>query len=182
MNFVKLKNNLEVNEYDVHDLLISFGVEVDGQFKGIKYSAVTMPIKDTILSMIPLEHRKYFDISVMQVNTGIPPHTDSNISATINFYIKTDNCLTQFYSLKTDSPTTSKIENQTNGSIFGIIDLNKEDSFLAKPSEAWLLDVSKPHSVIPGDQTPIDRIAICLQSRKFNFEETKEFLRITGNL
>jgi hypothetical protein len=101
---------------------------------------------------------------------------------TINFYINTSNCLTQFYSLKTDTPRTHQIENQTDGHLFSIHDLNVEDSFVASPGEVWLLDVTKPHSVQPLQAGPVDRVALVLQSRKFNFKETVAMLQATGNL
>lgn len=182
MNFIKLKNNLDITDYSINEEHISFGVDVNGTFKGIKYSAVDTEIKKQLFNLIPKEHQHHFDISVMQVNATIPPHTDSNITATINFYIKTNNCLTQFYSLKTNSPKTHQVENQTTGYLFAISDLEKIDNFIAEPGELWLLNVSKPHSVHPNISGPIDRVALCLQSRKFNFEETVELLRATGNL
>jgi hypothetical protein len=182
MNFIKLKNNLDIVDYSIYETTNSYGLIIDGTFKGIKYSNVESSIKQQLLELIPEEHRHYFGISVMQVNTKIPPHTDSNITATINFYIKTDNCLTQFYSLNTDAPKTKQVENQTNGHLFSINDLNIEDSFIAKSGEIWLLDVSKPHSVHPTQPGLVDRVALCLSSRKFNFNETVELLKSTGNL
>lgn len=182
MNFIKLKNNLDIDDYSIHETNNSYGLIIDGTFKGIKYSTVKSRINQQLIELIPKEYRHYFDISAMQVNTKIPPHTDSNIFATINFYIKTDNCLTQFYSLNTDTPKTTQVENQTNGHLFSIHDLNIEDNFVAKPGEIWLLDVSKPHSVHPTENSTIDRVALCLQSRKFNFDEIVTMLQTTGNL
>lgn len=182
MNFIKLKNNLDLANYSIDETTNSYGMKVNGVFKGIKYSKTDTALKESLFNLIPKENRHFFDISVMQVNTYIPPHTDSNIMATINFYIKTSNCLTQFYSLNTDTPKTTQVENQTNGHLFSIHDLNIEDNFVAKPGEIWLLDVSKPHSVHPTENSTIDRVALCLQSRKFNFDEIVTMLQTTGNL
>jgi hypothetical protein len=182
MNFIKLKNNLDIGQYSIHETHISYGAISDGTFKGIKYSVVKTSIRQKLLELIPEEHRCHFDILAMQVNVKIPPHTDSNITATINFYIKTDNCLTQFYSLNTSKPKTKQIENQKTGYLFDIEELEEVDNFMAKPGEIWILDVSKPHSVLPPANGPIDRVALCLQSRKFNFDETVKLLKATGNL
>jgi hypothetical protein len=182
MNFIKLKNNLDIGNYSIHETTNSYGLIIDGTFKGIKYSSVETDIRQQLLELIPEEHRCHFDISAMQVNVKIPPHTDSNITATINFYIKTDNCLTQFYSLKTDKPRKKQLQNQTTGYLFAVEDLDIVDNFVAKSGEIWLLDVSKPHSVLPMSDGPIDRVALCLQSRKFNFNETIKLLEATGNL
>jgi hypothetical protein len=182
MNFIKLKNNLDVGDYSIFETHNSYGLVIDGIFKGIKYSSVKTDLRQKLFELIPLEHRHHFDISAMQVNVKIPPHTDSNITATINFYIKTDNCITRFYSLKTDKPKTTQVENQTTGYLFAPEDLEPAGQFEAKPGEVWLLNVSKPHSVLPLTTAPLDRVALCLQSRKFNFEETIELLKATGNL
>jgi hypothetical protein len=182
MNFVKLKNNIELAEYSITDSIIKFGMDVNGVFKGIEYSYVQTPVKTALLNLIPEEYQQYFDVSIMQVNTAIPPHTDSNIMATINFYINTDNCITQFYSLKTNTPRTEQVENQTTGYLFSMHDLNTEDKFEAVSGELWLLNVSKPHSVQPLRNGPVNRVAFCLQSRKFTFEENVEMLQATGNL
>lgn len=184
MNFMKLKNNLDIGQYSIHETHVSYGYGAirDGTFKGIKYSVVKTGIRQKLFELIPEQHRCHFDILAMQVNVKIPPHTDSIITATINFYIKTDNCLTQFYSLNTIKPKTKQIENQTTGYLFKIEDLEEVDNFIAKPGEIWVLDVSKPHSVLPSAVGPIDRVALCLQSSKFNFDETIELLKTTGNL
>lgn len=182
MNFIKLKKNLDLASYSINETNISYGMEINGIFKGIKYSNVDTILKESLINLIPEEHRHFFDISVMQVNTYIPPHTDSNIMATVNFYINTSNCVTQFYSFKTDTPKTEQVKNQTTGYLFSIDDLNIEDKFIAAPGEIWLLDVTKPHSVHPIQDEPVDRVALCLQSRNFNFEETVLMLQSTGAL
>ena len=168
MNFVKLKNNIKLAEYSITDSIIKFGMEVNGVFKGIQYSYVETPIKTSMLNLIPEEYQQYFDVSIMQVNTAISPHTDNNTMATINFYINTDNCITQFYSLKTNTPRTEQVKNQTTGHLFSAQDLNVEDKFEATPGELWILDVSKPHTVQPLRNGPVNRDVLCLQSSKLN--------------
>jgi hypothetical protein len=179
---MKLKNNLDITDYSINEERISYGRNLNGTFQGIKYYGVDTVIKKQLFDLIPEEHQHYFYILAMKVNGTVPPHTDSKITATINFYIKTNNYLTQFYSLKTNSPKTHQLKNQTTGHMFAVGDLEIQDSFVANPGEIWLLDVSKPHSVHPNLFEPIDRVALCLQSQKFNFEETAELLRATGNL
>jgi len=182
MNFIKLKNNLDLANYSIDETTNSYGMEVNGVFKGIKYSKTDTTLKESLFNLIPKENRHFFDISVMQVNTYIPPHTDSNIMATINFYIKTSNCVTQFYSFNTDAPRKEQLKTQTNGYLFSIHDLNAEDKFVASSGEIWLLNVTKPHSVQPIVNGPVDRVALCLSSRKFNFDETVALLQATGAL
>jgi hypothetical protein len=67
--------------------------------------------------------------------------------------------------------------------MFSLDELDEVDNFVANPGEIYLLDVTKPHSVRrPPNVEFVDRIAVCLQSSKFNFDETVQLLKSTGNL
>jgi hypothetical protein len=188
MNFMKLKNNLDISDYVVNETFISYGITDDKKiFTGIKYSKIDTSFESKIFSLIPKEYQQYFNMSVMELNWTIPPHTDSGITATINCYVKTGNCTTHFYKLKSEigEPKTPKWSpsTQTTGRMFSLDDLDEVDRFDANPGEIYLLNVSQPHSVRrPPNVVYVDRVAICLQSNKFNFNETKELLEITGNL
>ncbi len=181
-NFIKLKNPFKVDPYIIKDLRISFGKKVNDTFKGIWYSNVEFDNKDQIFNVIPEHSRKYFGISIMEVNTYIPPHTDSSILVTINFYIKTNGCTTQFFKFKDTNITKTQIENQTNGFLFNPNDLDSTDRFVAQDNDVYLLDVSKPHSVIPQSISPVYRTAICLQSRDCNFDDTVKLLQETNSI
>jgi hypothetical protein len=102
--------------------------------------------------------------------------------STINFYIKADNCLTQFYEFKSENLTKTQTENQTNGYLFKLDELETVNSFIAEPNDAYLLDVTKPHSVIPLQITNTHRSAIALQTNKFTFDEVLEMLKETNNV
>jgi hypothetical protein len=183
MNFAKLKNKFYIDDYIKKSLIVSYGKQInDTTFKGICYSDIEFKEKDEIFKIIPERFRQYFMIGVMEVNTQIPPHTDSKILSTINIYLNTDNCLTQFYKFKNENFEKSQIENQTTGFLFGPKDLDLTDSFIATPNDAYLLDVSMPHAVIPQDSNSIYRTAIFLQSSFFNFNEVLEMLRETDNI
>ena len=189
MNFAKLKNKFYIDDYTKKSLIVSYGKQInDTTFKGISYSSIEFNNKKEIISfkeifkIIPERYRQYFMIAVMEVNTQIPPHTDSKILSTINIYINTDNCLTQFYKFKNKNLKKTQIENQTNGFLFEINDLDLTDSFIAESNDAFLLDVSTPHAVIPQGNTSINRTAIVLQSGVFNFNEVIEMLEETGNI
>jgi hypothetical protein len=181
-NFIKLKNKFIINEYSIQQLRVWYGKKDNDKFKGIWYSDVECQDKDTIFGIIPAQFRSYFAMKIMEVNTRIPPHTDSKILSTINFYIKTGNCLTQFYKFKNENPTLTQVENQTNGYLFNVEDLETANSFTAEPTDAYLLDVTKPHAVIPLETTNIHRSAIVLQTDRFTFDEALEMLKETDNL
>jgi hypothetical protein len=117
----------------------------------------------------------------MQISGNVLPHTDSGILSTINIYLKPDNCKTTFYEIKTDTPNTHKLKNQTNGKIFNLASLKVIGEFVAQKDEAWLLDVTTPHSVT-STTSNINRIAICLQSKKYDISKVKEMLIETNNI
>lgn len=156
--FCKLKDNFVVDGYTIKNIQTSF---LKGD-KGIVYHNVDFD-KFNIFDILPKKYEDYFFATLMCINTEIPPHTDSDIKSTINIYLKTDNCLTQFYKFKTNTPKTEQVDNQTDGFIFDESDLEKTSSFIAKPNEAWLLDVSQPHSVIPQGEFK-DRMAVAISS------------------
>lgn len=158
---------------------MKYGETVNGEFKGIEYLLIEAEAEN-IWQVIPADQRDNFFMTMMQVNTAIPPHTDSGIQSTINFYIRTDNCLTQFYRVKTDQPTTRQVGNQTDGHIFDLADLEATESFCAKSGSAWLLDITQPHAVIPLGEFN-ERVAIVLSS-KLPYARVAELLQTTGNL
>jgi len=130
--------------------------------------------------MIPKKYHKDFSITIMKVNAEIPPHTDSGIKSTINFYIQTGNCLTQFYKLATDKPKTKQVKNQSDGVIYNEDDLMRTTSFMAEPGDAWLLDVTVPHSVKPGGNFK-ERLAIAMSST-LCYDEVKQILTTAGQI
>lgn len=174
--FLKLKNNFNIGKYTLQKEQMFFGEKG----KGIGYYYVELPKKDELMSLIPKKYHKDFSITMMKVNAEIPPHTDSGIKSTINFYIETGNCLTQFYKLSTDKPKTKQVKNQSDGVIYNEDDLTRTISFMAEPGEAWLLDVTVPHSVKPGGNFK-ERLAIAMSSI-LCYDEVKQILTTAGQI
>lgn len=175
--FQKLNKNFEPIIYAVTHGLKTFTGQ-DGQ--GIDYKKIWSPEQDTLLDVIPERYRADFHLTIMKINTRIPPHTDTEIVTTINFYIDTDNCRTVFYRAKPNA-RTFQIANQTDGYIFNEEDLEELDSFVAEPTEAWVLDVKQVHSVEPQGELKLRR-AVTLGTRDHNYEAVCEMLRETGYL
>jgi hypothetical protein len=170
MNFAKITHDLTFEDIRAKHEYVSYGGR-------IKYS--TVDLTTDVLQAIPQHYRDKFLVSLMEINNNIPPHTDSNIKCTINFYIKSGNFETKFWKVKEGVKTnTYKIKNQTNGSVFDISCLTFDDSFIALPGEAYLLDVTKPHSVTT--ESVSERVAICVQTDFFTFDEVKNMLVSTG--
>jgi len=171
--FTKLNKSITISEYETKQHVVSYG-------NRISYAVVSTPLND-IFSLVPERYRKDFVLLIMEISGNVPPHTDSKILSTINIYLKPDNCKTTFYEIVTDTPKTTQVANQTNGKLFDLSSLKPIGEFVAKKDEAWLLDVSTPHSVTSTEST-INRIAVCLQSNKHATMQVKEMLAETGNL
>lgn len=159
MEFCRLTSNFNIHDIEVKDEQMFFGE--NGQ--GIGYYHVDFPSKAELLNIIPKEYQQYFTITLMKVNIEVPPHTDSGIKSTINFYIETGDCTTQFYKFINDKAETKQVEGQSDGFIYDEKDLEKTNSFVAEPGTAWLLDVSIPHSVKPGNNFK-ERLALAMSS------------------
>ena len=175
--FRKLKNTFNIKNYKVLEQRSCF-LKDD---RGIRYSEVLLEQFADIFNLIPQRYQKDFCLLIMEVDTAIPPHTDSGINVTVNVYIETDNCITQFYDLKSNTPRTFQVNNQTDGYLYNEEDLYKTDSFLANPGECWLLDVTKIHSVIPSGKFN-KRTALSLATDKYDFDEVCDMLKEMGNL
>ena len=130
-----------------------------------------------VFNVIPEEHRKDFYLAVAKITSALPPHTDSQIKTSINFYIEPSNYTTTFY---TPEPRAVKrqVENQTNGYIFQEHELANRGSFTAKPGDAYLLAVDRVHAVKGSGA----RTLICLATDKYDFYDVLHMLVETGNV
>jgi hypothetical protein len=175
MEFCKLTKEFSIPDYKILEVQMSF---MEGD-RGIAYHYADLD-NFSLFDIVPEQYKDYFTVTIMRINAQIPPHTDSGIKSTINIYINTDDCVTQFYKFKNTDPATQQVTNQTDGFIFNETDLEKTNSFVAEPNQAWLLDVSQPHAVIPhGDFN--ERTAIAISST-LAYNVVQDILKETGNL
>lgn len=180
--FVKLKNLFFVDDYKKLNLKTRYGRLIENGFVGIQYYNVDISNSlGVLLNPIPQRYRKDFYIYTMQTNCAISPHIDNNVKAVINFYLNPSNCKTNFYKIRKDSESY-KVENQTSGLTFKKSSLDLIDGFIAKPNEAWLLNVSIPHSIEPLSNDLVNRFAITVQTIKYNFDQVKEMLKETSSI
>ena len=89
--FLKLKNKFNPKPFDITGSRIRFGEQVDSQFKGIEYFNINYSNTDSLFSLVPNQYRENFCLTLMKINTIIPPHTDTGIMVKINFYIEKSN-------------------------------------------------------------------------------------------
>jgi len=176
--FKKLALPIQVQNRTYTGTQFKCGNVEDGVFRGLHYHYADIENADELLAVIPEQYRKDFCLSIVEINTNVPPHTDSGIKAAINFYIQTDGCTTRFFRAKTDNPKTYTIENQhEEGRIYEEEDLYEVGCFCASEEEAWLIDVTIPHAVKP--QTDKVRIAAQLATASHSYDQVLKMLEST---
>ena len=173
MTFAKLKNKFTIESYQLGDEVISH------IWDRLRYCRTTGT--SNLLEVLPERYRNKFVVLSMNCIDNIPPHTDTVITCAINFYLNPGNYTTFFWDIKNKNiDKTFQLKNQTNGKMFERENLILIDSFKAEKGEAYLLDVTKPHSV--ESEVASDRFALCVQTNKFTFDEVKEMLYESGQL
>lgn len=178
--FKRLRHTIQVRGWNPTGTQNRFGVYQDGEFKGIHYQYGESPEFDLFFRVIPKSVRHHFCMSVMIINAEVPPHTDSGIQTAINLYIQPDNCITEFYEIKKNRvPRTRQVDNQTDGFLFEVDDLDFVGCFVAKPADIWVLDVTKPHSVKPLGAFS-KRVVATLATNKYNYGEVCQILKEDG--
>ena len=169
--FRKLAKTYSNLDYDQGGEQISYGNVIT-----YNHAKIT---KGGVHYVIPMRYRHDFCLSVMTITDAVPPHTDSEIKCTINFYMQTEPCVTKFYR-DCGNTVTQQIENQTNGMIYEKDNLICVGEFMAKAGDAYLLDVTKIHAVEPLFDLK-KRTAICLATDKYDYDQVSEMLYETGN-
>jgi len=126
---------------------------------------------------IPPQYRSDFCLSLLKITGAVPPHTDSEVKTSINFYIEPGDYVTTFY---TPEPKAVKrqIENQTNGYIFQHSELANRGFFKARPGDAYLLGIDRVHDV----QGSGERTVLCLATDKHDFYDVLGMLVETENV
>lgn len=154
---------------------------VDSNKKGIHYKKIWSPEREKIYDVLPKNVWEDFHMSLMTIDREIPPHTDSDINVSINFYIETNNCRTVYYEPIVNELNLFQIKNQTNGHIYDKGELKEIGSFVAQPMEIWILNVKKIHGVEPTKKE-LFRTALTLGTKKYDYEEVYNMLQQNGNL
>lgn len=177
--FCKLNVEKQLPLTEPKELLWQFGKKKIGIFWGMSYFKIEDQIDQEIRSILPQKYHEYFETSIFKINIPyIPVHIDNEIITSINFYVQTVGAKTHFYKHKDLNVDIEKLPNHSDGCLYKEENMERTDTFIAKPGEIWLLNVKVPHSV--RSMTFRKRIAYCLQSRHINYEETKQILQENG--
>lgn len=100
-----------------------------------------------------------------------PPHIDRFRKSALNLYINTNDEVTNFYTKKSDGVIIkSKIHGWQNNELFLPNSVELVSSFIAKPLDLYLLNVSMPHSVT-NMKLNSRRISLSFTFTKLSFEE-----------
>ena len=119
--------------------------------------------------------RKFFTIRPSRVlfteikGTGfLNPHIDHNTNVTLNYYIQSVDDITTFYTAK-NNVLGFNYSNRDQSNIYDVDDLSVDIEFIANNNTAYLLDVSKIHSVTKTSILP--RKFISYQWKDHTFHE-----------
>jgi hypothetical protein len=173
--FARLEKTFEKPLYAITDPLKSFKGD---NGKGIDYKKIWSPEAEKLYGILPRRYWQDFHLTIMTIDCIIPPHTDTEIITSINFYLQTEGCKTVFYKPKSNNLKTIQVKNQTNGHIYFEEDLIEVDSFIAKDFEVWLLDVTQIHGVQGNFNL---RKALTLGTFIHKYEDVLKMLKETGN-
>jgi len=192
IDYVKLKPGFQDIAFERKDLVESFD-------KVLEYYDVSLPkpLRTKIESLVPESVRDDFYFSLLRSTTGVPPHKDSEILATINIYVKGGGYSSHFYDVK-DNVTGSSLQadlhnNQEDededeaATHYDYDDVIEKSFFKAKDGSAYLLDVTQVHSVEPFNiendhsDEKNERLAITFATAEHSFEDVHQMLKETGN-
>ena len=170
--FVKLTTTNKIMDISFEESIRYHGVN-----RSIEFFKIPSDIENTLLEIIPVNYRQYFNGSFFSINTSyIRPHTDSDRKVGINFYVKGNNAITKFFNIKENATVLhEQVVGQTNGVVYQEYNLVSTGVFKASPGEVWILDVSKIHSVI--NAAGEDRVAYTLSSNVLSYNDTREILK-----
>jgi hypothetical protein len=163
--FIKLNKPFNDITYSKGDEAVSYGGI-------ISYSHIN-DIGSNVYDVLPKRYQPYFSLSVMEILDAVPAHTDSNAKTVINFYVKSGSYKTVFFDGKSES---YQVANQTNGKVFNRDSLIEDCSLVAHDGDAFCLNVERIHAVDFLDGKPETRVAVCLSTGDFDFDQVCEML------
>jgi hypothetical protein len=132
----------------------------EGADRGISYYSISQ--SHPLWSIIRPARRDRWSMSLMTINTSIPPHTDSDVRTVVNCYGATADAVTHFHSQRQQTLTQRQVQNQTTGHLYDPKELTITAEFTARAGEMWMLAVDQIHSVTT--QNNQERWAICLST------------------
>lgn len=173
--FKKLKNKFITQEIDIQECTISYD---DKHF----YYNVNHHGLEEFYAVIPERFRTDFSIKYFTAFNGLRPHHDNGANTAINFYFKANGAIGTFYNVISEDAVLEKVGK--TGAAYKPEALEIFGTYVAEDHDAYVLDITKPHSVTFSKDPRFEksRSALALQTSKFSFAEVCTMLVETGNL
>ena len=160
---------------------------------GVHHKKIWSPDSQDLYGVLPEQYWSDFELTIMTINSMLLPHQDNDLITTINFYICPGDYRTVFYKprdqVKFSQPrveitgTEVPLEQQIGyvKAVYDPADVIEVSEFVAKPNEAYVLDVREIHNVIPQQQPQIRKV-LALRTKKYIYDQVCNMLIQTGNL
>jgi hypothetical protein len=171
--------------------LDNFSIDIDlFQYKGIpghNYPGITPGIWLRYYNFSDInKYKEYFpkftdlipDTILLAEITGkgvLGPHIDHGPKVVLNWYVNSNDSFTYFYN-KNEGAQGIILPGQTEANIFFPNQVTKVDEFVAKDNDAYLLNVSKIHSVLSPNEGVRRFVSIGWKTR--SYEEVLESIRL----
>ena len=191
MNFIKLKDQFFFTEEDVkevgtpsisNDAIRIFPIDLDNAKL------------QQIYNLMPVHARHLLTISGVKITGQLPPHID-DAKTSILVYVSTEGVRTQFYKLKTSNPKILH-ESTLSGSTasteiskiaykpetYSWADLSKDDSYVANNYDAYCMNGTSIHTIIPGITREINRTFILVTFANTSFDSVVSLLKETNSI
>lgn len=178
--FKKLEQNFINQEFEDWSIFNSSDMTLD--FKGEKGNThLKYFYLNNVEKFLQVHTRKFCKITPTIVRYAeisgpgfLGAHIDHGPKAALNFYISAGTDETIFYKKKTQNIPSIQYPGQLDNNVFRTDDLIEESKFVSNSNEAYLLDVSKIHSV--NKITDCTRIFIAYLWYSNSYEEILENL------
>ena len=169
-----LKLNKQFNDIEYIENEKSF------QYMGFGAYSVSGVKNNPLNVVVPEKYRKDFYCEIVKIDGGTETHKDIDIITRINFYLCSGGYKTLFY-YGAESSHYIKIDN-IGAAGYNRNQLQQGTSFVANDGDAYLLDVTQPHSIDPAVETPKERVFFAVNTNTYTFDQVKEMLQETGYL
>ena len=191
MNFIKLKDQFFFTEEDLKEVgtpaisneaIRIFPIDLDNTKL------------QQIYNLMPVHARHLLSISGVRITGLLPPHID-DAKTSILVYVNTGGIRTQFYKFKTSNPKIvyeSTLDGSTASTeisktaykpeTYSWADLSKDDSYVANNYDAYCVNGSSIHAIMPDVTREINRTFILVTFANTSFDSVVSLLKETNSI
>jgi hypothetical protein len=148
--------DFDVPEFTVEQLKGSLYAD----YASLKYYHIADPsVEQTLKSICPINN---VSISYIEISGTLLPHIDSDGTVVINYYINGASASTVFY-----EPSNKKSKEFQGAQVYPFNNCIEQCKFIANNHSAYLLNVSKIHSVIMSKKETRTAISFSFPQRSY---------------